>query len=137
MKQIFSFFAFFLVLSTGYTQIKTVPSILKGPKRTIVNRTTGQSGYSNVSIKVQLTLTEGKGETLKFTSNTAIEKAELSFAGIPGSKQITTYNADTKDGQFYLQSDAYKAGLAKGYLIHFFVKGFDKPVWVCVLTERK
>ena len=115
MKKLLSFLTFLFVLVIAHAQIKTVPPILKGPKRTIVNRTTGQSGYSNVSIKVQLTLTEGKGETLKFTSNTAIEKAELSFAGIPGSKQITTYNADTKDGQFYLQSDAYKAGLAKGY----------------------
>ncbi|MGF2413289.1 hypothetical protein [Ferruginibacter sp.] len=137
MKKLLSFLTLLFVLTIAHAQVKTVSAIVKGPKRTIVNRTTGQRGYSNVNIKVALTLTEGKGETLKFTSNTAIEKAELSFAGIPNSKQITTYNADTKDGQFYLQSDAYKGGLAKGYLVHFFVKDFDKPVWVCVLTERK
>ena len=137
MKKLLSFLAFLLVLTGTNAQVKKIPGKLTPLKREVVSRTTGQRGYSNVSIKVALTQTEGKGETLSFTSNTAIEKVEISFAGIQNSKQITSYNADTKEGHFYLESGAYKAGLAKGYLIDFFVKGFDKPVWVCALTEKK
>ena len=128
--------ALLLTASITYAQIK-VPSKLTAPKREIVNRTTGQRGYSNVKITVELTSTEGKGETLVFTSNTAIERVEVSFAGIPNSKQATTYNSDTKTGIFYLESGAYKGGQAKGYLVNFFVNGFDKPVWVCALTPKK
>jgi hypothetical protein len=137
MKYILSIVALFFTTNFATAQIKTAPKKLTPLKREIVSRTTGHRGYSNVNITVELTQTEGKGETLKFKSNTAIEKVELSFVGISNSKQITTYNADTKDGYFYLESGAYQGGQAKGYLLHFYVKGFDKPVWVCALTEKK
>jgi hypothetical protein len=118
-------------------QIKTLPREIKLPKREILSRTTGQRGYSNVKISVELTNTEGMGETLKFSSNVNIAKVEISAVDVPNSKQTTIYDGNTKDGFFYLQSGAYKSGQAKGYLFHFFVKDFDKAVWVCVLTEKK
>jgi len=137
MKKLLSCLSLLLVINAATAQIKKLPGKLAPLKREIVNRSTGQRGYSNVNIKVELTLTEGKGETLSFTSNTAIEKVEISFAGSPNSKQVSTYNADTKEGHFYLESGAYKGGLEKGYLLDFFVKGFDKPVWVCAVTAKK
>lgn len=118
-------------------QIKRIPKQLKPQKREIVNRTTGHRGYSAVKIEVELTTTEGKGETLKFSSNTDIDKVEITFAGLSNSKQEARYNAGTKSGYFYLESGAYKGGQGTGYLFHFFVKGYDQPVWVCLLTEKK
>lgn len=128
-----------LTLLTTYTvaQINKIPKKLSLPKREMVSRTTGHRGYSNITFTADLTQTEGKGETLQFISSMAIEKVEISFVGVANSKQITSYNADTKTGNFYLESGAYQAGQAKGYLLHFYVKGFDKPVWVIALTEKK
>ena len=137
MKKIFLAIAVLFALHAVNAQVKKIPGKLTSLKREIASRNTGQRGYSKVSIKIDITQTEGKGETMNFVSNTAIEKVELSFAGVYNSKQITTYNADTKDGHFYLESGAYKGGLEKGYLVYFYVKGFDKPVWVCVLSAKK
>jgi threonyl-tRNA synthetase len=138
MKYILTVIAvLFTVSFTNAQIIKTIPKKLTPLKREMVSRTTAHRGYANVSVKAELIQTEGKGETINFTSNTAIDKVELSFVGVPNSKQITTYNADTKTGYFYLESGAYQGGQAKGYLLHFFVKGFDKPVWVVALTEKK
>ncbi|MEI9957671.1 MAG: hypothetical protein WDM90_15540 [Ferruginibacter sp.] len=137
MKTLLSVLAFLLVLNVTHAQVKKIPGELKPLKREVVSRSTGQRGHSNVSIRVTLTTTEGNGETLNFISNTPIDKVEISFANIPNSKQISTYGNDIKQGFFYLESGAYKGGLAKGYLIDFFVKGFDKPVWVCALTAKK
>ncbi len=138
MKKIFSILVCMLVINFTNAQIiKTFPKKMYAQKREIINRTTGHRGYGDVSITVDLKQMESKGETLNFTSNTPIEKVEISFVGIQNSKQTTSYNADTKTGYFYLESGAYKDGQAKGYLFHFYVKGFDKPVWVCALTEKK
>ncbi len=137
MKKTICLSVFVIACAVSNAQVKKIPPVIKAATREIVNRSTGHRGYSNVSIKVTLIQTEGKGETLQFTSSTAIEKAALSFAGIAGTTQQTTYNPDTKSGVFYLESAAYKDGQAKGYLIDFFVKGFDKPVWVCALTAKK
>ena len=123
--------------TTLTAQIPKIPNKLKIPKREIVNRTTGHRGYENVKIDVELTKTEGKGETLKFSSNVNIDKVEISFVDVPHSKQEAHYNEGTKTGVFYLESGAYKSGQTKGYMMNFYVKGFDKPVWVCLLTERK
>ena len=126
-----------LAVSTINAQVRTIPKKLVPLKREMVSRTTAQPRYGSVDIKVELTQTEGKGETLKFSSNTAIDRVEISFVGVPNSKQIANYNANSMNGYFYLESGAYKGGQQKGYLIHFYLKGFDKPVWVCALTEKK
>ena len=118
-------------------QVTKIPSRIEIQKREIASRSTGHRGYNKVKIDVKLTNTEGKGETLNFTSNTNIEKVEISFVSQPGSKQTAIYNDNTKDGFFYLESGAYKGGQTDGYLLHFYVKGFDKPVWVCVLTKKQ
>jgi hypothetical protein len=137
MKYILSIVAILFAANFATAQIKTVPKKLTPLKREMVSRSTGHRGYTNITFTAGLTQIEGKGETLEFISSMAIEKVEISFAGVPNSKQITTYNANTKDGHFYLESGAYQGGQAKGYLLHFFVKGFDKPVWVVALTEKK
>jgi hypothetical protein len=137
MKYILSIVVLLFAANFATAQIKTVPKKLIPLKRELVSRTTGHRGYANVEIKAELTTTEGKGETLRFTSNTAIEKVEISVVGVSNSKQTTSYNADTKTGYFYLESGAYQGGQSKGYLLHFYVKGFDKPVWVVALTEKK
>ncbi len=137
MKKVLSILILLFVVTTLNAQVRTIPKKLASPKREMVSRTTAQPRYGSVDIKVEITQTEGKGETLKFQSNTAIDRVEISFVGVPNSKQMTTYNANNMDGYFYLESGAYKGGQQKGYLFNFYVKGFDKPVWVCALTEKK
>lgn len=137
MRKLVTILLMMAFATTLTAQIVKVPNKLKIPKREILNRTTGQRGYDNVKIDVELTKTEGKGETLKFSSNVNIDKVEISSVDVPNSKQESHYGDGTKTGVFYLESGAYKSGQAKGYFLHFFVKGFDKPVWVCLLTEKK
>lgn len=137
MKKFFPVLILLLLATSINAQVRTIPKKLVSLKREMVSRTTAQPRYGSVDVKVELTQTEGKGETLKFSSNTAIDRVEISFVGVPNSKQTTSYNANSMDGYFYLESGAYKGGQQKGYLFHFYVKGFDKPVWVCALTEKK
>ena len=137
MKKLLVILLLIAIATPFAAQIPHVPNKLKIPKREIINQSMGERAYRNVKIEVQLTKTEGKGETMKFTSNVDIGKVEVSVIDVPNSKQEAHYNEGTKTGLFYLQSNTYKAGQEKGYLFHFFVKGFDKPVWECILTKRK
>ena len=137
MKQIISLLAILFFANVTHAQVISLPKKIMPLKREMVNRTTGHKGYENIKITVELTNTDGIGETLKFKSNTDIDKVEISFPGANVGKQTTNYNANTKDGFFYLESGAYKPGQAKGYLFYFYIKRFDKPIWVCALTEKK
>lgn len=111
MKKIIGFLALLLILTNSHAQT------VKLPTWDITSRTTGQRGYNDVTIRVWFTATEGKGRTLNFISNTAINKVEMNFIDNSFPKSISTYNDNTKTGFWYLESGAYKSGLAKGWLL--------------------
>jgi hypothetical protein len=117
--------------------IKKIPKELKPITWDVSSRSTGHRGYERINIAIEVVDTEGKGKTLKFKSNTEIAKVEISFIGVQNSKStFDASNNPVKDYFFYLESSAYKAGLAKGYFLYFYVKGFDKPIWVCTAIPK-
>lgn len=117
--------------------IKKIPKELKPTTWDVSSRSTGHRGYEKINIAIEIVDTAGKGKTLKFKSNTEIVKVEISFMGVQNSKStFDASNNPVKEYFFYLESSAYKAGLAKGYLLYFYVKGFDKPIWVCTAAPK-
>lgn len=111
--------------------IKKIPKELKPITWNVSSRSTGHKGYERINIAIEVVDTEGKGKTLKFKSNTEIAKVEISFLGVQNSTStFDASNNPVKEYFFYLESSAYKGGMAKGYFLYFYVKGFDKPIWV-------
>jgi hypothetical protein len=136
MKYILAAIILLLSFLNSNAQIKKIPRIVKSKEWTILSRTTAHKGYEDINISAAISKTEGKGETLSFKSNTLVTKVEIGFLKSKLPKSTYINEQGTKSYQFYLESGAYKPGLENGYLLHFYVKGFDKPIWVVLLTKN-
>lgn len=100
-----------------------------------VNRTTGQSFGKDVSIKTWMADVPGKGPAFHFEASKAIVKVEVVFVEPKQQSQMTTYNANTTTGSFFLNSPAY--GNTKEYMFRFFIAGHDdKYVWVSYVQRE-
>ncbi len=137
MKKIFSLLVLALMFVNTQAQIvKKIPTDLN-PKRLITGNLNIKTGYEHATIKCQIVYTDGKGETLKFKSSVNIASAQISFTGVDNSAQIIPYNANTKDGYFYLESGTYKGGLKDGYTLNFYVGKNIRPVWTFTIGPKK
>lgn len=136
MKQLLSILVFLFAATVVNAQVKKIPKDLS-PKRTITGVQNVKTGYEHATMELFITNTEGKGETLNFTSSVNIAKVELSFIDVAGSAQISTYKAGTKEGHFYLESGTYKGGLQKGYTLNFYVLRNERPIWTFTVGPKK
>ena len=137
MKKILSLVVLALLIVNVQAQIvKKIPKDLK-QKRLITGTLNVQKGYEHASLNCEIVNTEGIGETLKFTSSVNIARVEVSFTGIANSEQNAKYNAGAKDGYFYLETGAYKAGLKNGYTLNFYVLRNDRPIWTFIVGPKK
>ena len=137
MKHLVSIFTFLILATLVSAQIKTIPKDLS-PKRKITGTQNVTTGYEHAKMDVYITQTEGKGETLNFSSSVIINMVELSFIGIDNSKQ-TTFSKN-KTGSFYLQTPAYEGGLKNGYTLHFYTSNSQrksKPIWTFTVGPKK
>jgi hypothetical protein len=138
MKHLLSIFAFIIIATTVHAQVNKIPKkLVAKPNWQITDRTTGQRGYSKLKIITSMTDTESKGQTLRFDSNTDIAKVEIYFLESNNVANTMSYPDGTKNGYFYIESGAYKGGLAKGYLLKFYVKGKADHVWVSAILPNK
>lgn len=138
MKKLLTISGFLLLAMVVQAQVKKIPKkLVAKPTWQITDRTTGKRGYSKVKIVTGMTDTEGKGQTLTFDSNTDIARVDIYFLDSDDVANTMSYADGTKSGHFYIESGAYKAGLAKGYLLKFYVKGFADNVWVSSIIPNK
>ena len=131
-----SIFAFLFVITVANAQVKKIPKDLI-QKRKITGIQHVKEGYEHAKMDVYITQTDGKGETLNFSSSINIAKVELSFIDVAGSAQISTYKAGIKEGHFYLESGTYKGGLQKGYTLNFYVLRNERPIWTFTVGPKK
>ncbi len=136
MKQLLSILALLFVTTFVSAQIKKIPKDLS-PKRKITAVQNVTTNYEHAKLDVFITQTEGKGETLNFTSSINIAKVEISFIDIANSAQFATYKAGIKEGHFYLESGTYKGGLQKGYTLNFYVLRNERPIWTVTVGPKK
>lgn len=137
MKKILAVLGLSLIfINTNAQLVKRVPHDLK-QKRLITGKLNVEKGYERATLNCEIVNTEGMGETLKFNSSVNIIKVELSFTGIANSTQVSTYQANTKAGYFYLETGAYKAGLKNGYTLNFYVLRNERPIWTFTIGPKK
>ncbi len=137
MKHLLSIFAFLFAATFVNAQIKKIPNDLT-PKRKITGTQNVTAGYEHAKMDVYITYTEGKGETLNFSSSVNIDRVELSFIGVENSKQ-TTFSKN-KTGSFYLQAPAYEGGLKNGYTLDFYTANNvrkSKSIWTFTIGPKK
>jgi len=138
MKKLLTILGFLLVAVVVQAQVKKIPKkLVAKPNWQITDRTTGKRGYSKLKIITSMTDTEGKGQTLNFDSNMDIARVDIYFLNNDNVANSMSYPDGTKNGYFYIESGAYKAGLAKGYLLKFYVKGLADHVWVSSIIPNK
>ncbi|MEO5943296.1 MAG: hypothetical protein ABIP30_02185 [Ferruginibacter sp.] len=137
MKKILAVLGLSLIfMNTNAQLVKTVPHDLK-QKRLITGKLNVEKGYEHATLSCEIVTTEGKGETLKFNSSVNIARVEVAFTGVANSTQVSTYQANTKDGYFYLESGAYKNGLKSGYTLNFYVLRNERPIWTFTVGPKK